>query len=364
MKEWIHKNTIEYIGNILEQIDSQFNSPAFIEKAIAGLDKLELKDRIKHVISALHQFFPADFAATAKVLRAVPGIWNPPDEKWAYFAAWPLIDYVGVHGLDDPANALPILKDLTPLFSAEFAIRPFIEKYWEQTKAFLSDMLQSPNEHHRRLVSEGTRPRLPWGSVLRELVRDPSPVVPFLNALLDDESLYVRKSVANHLNDISKDNPEQALDIAEEWLSNARKGDYRRWIVNKGLRSLIKAGHERAFSVLGYSNADSIIVECVKGPDTVPPQGRAVFKGCVLNTSDKSAHFVLDYIIHYKKANGSTSPKVFKLKDVTLAPGKNYCFTVTKYFNNMTTRKHYSGEHYFELQINGQPRGKHMFILQ
>lgn len=363
MKEWINKNTVDYIGRVISLIDSNFKRRAFIQKSTDGLDELELKDRIQHLISALHVHLPSDFIKSAEILQAVPAVWNPPDEKWAYFAAWPLIDYVGIHGIDNPDYAFPVLKELTPLFSAEFAIRPFIERHWEKTNAFLCEMVNSSNEHHRRLVSEGTRPRLPWGRVLQRFVQDPSPAIPFLNALVDDTSLYVRKSVANHLNDISKDNPECALKIAKEWLTKAREGDYRKWVVNKGVRSLIKAGYGPAFNLLGYSDASVISVVNIDVPVFVPEEGSAVFKGSVLNESKDTAFFVLDYIIHYKKANGSTSPKVFKLKDLSLAPGERYYFSATKHFNTMTTRKHYPGEHFFELQINGKPMGKHAFLL-
>ncbi len=215
--------------------------------ATSGLSSLELKARVSHVADALAATLPADFGDAASVIRRTVG--SPGFDGWIVF---PVNDWVARAGIDDPDTALPLLGELTALWSAEFAIRPFIEGHPQRTFEQFDLWIESPDQHRRRLVSEGSRPRLPWGRQLRAFIADPTPTIALLDRLVDDPSAYVRKSVANHLNDISKDHPGLALETAERWIREEPDSDRRRWIVSHGLRSLVKAGDPAALKLLGY----------------------------------------------------------------------------------------------------------------
>ena len=205
MKDGLGAEAVDRIQRGLSAALPGFEGAAFSAAALDGLEKLELKKRVRHLIEVLRDFLPSDFSDAAAVLSNLKTHWHrgDPGDPLRGFAAWPLIDYVGVHGLENPEVALPLLRELTPLFSAEFAIRPFLLRHTSVTLSFLQRWALDPDDQVRRLVSEGTRPRLPWGMRLKPFMRDPDPVLDLLEVLKDDPSRYVQRSVANNLNDIS-----------------------------------------------------------------------------------------------------------------------------------------------------------------
>jgi 3-methyladenine DNA glycosylase AlkC len=209
-----------------------------------ALEPLELLARVGELAGRLSRALPGTFPAAAEVLRRC--LDSPSFTGWMTV---PCSTFVARQGLDDPELALPLLAGLTPRWSSEWAVRPFIVRHPALAYDHLRGWTADDDEHVRRLASEGTRPRLPWAPRLRALVEDPTPNVPLLDALADDASAYVRRSVANHLNDISKDHPALALDLARRWLSR----DGAAWTARHGIRTLIKRGDPRALELAGVT---------------------------------------------------------------------------------------------------------------
>lgn len=364
MKENLGRNAVVYIAQVLSESISDFDKDFFIKDALTGLDDLELKQRVNHLIKVLAIYLPDDFEHTAEVLKAVKENWHKPEggDNWLSFAAWPLIDYVAEYGTTDPVVALDVLKKLTPLFSSEFAIRTFIDQYFDITYEQLLLWTGDEDEHVRRLASEGIRPRLPWGKQLTQFCDDPTAIFPILERLKDDSSLYVRKSVANNLNDISKDNPEQVIALCLRWYENAAED--RLWIIRHALRTLIKSGHPEVFPLLGYTSKPKVMLENVGLDRAVIELGdTAAITVDLISRSSKTQKMVVDYQVHHVKANGKTTAKVFKWKNITLKPNQTLRLVKKHSFKPISTRKYYSGTHQIELLINGQPHGKKDFEL-
>jgi len=217
----------------------------------------------------------------------------------------------------------------------------------------LQEWGKDENFHVRRLVSEGTRTRLPWGMRLHFLIEDPSPVIPLLEMLKDDPELYVRRSVANNLNDLTKDHPDMVLDLLEEW--NEGASENTKWVISHALRGLAKAGNLRALALLGYGEPLVEIHDFEVSPDEDLKLGDKLHINFRLRSADfQPQNLMIDYIIHHVKANGSTSPKVFKLAKKTLGAFEEVNIQKNHHFKPVTTRVYYPGTHTIELQINGQ----------
>ncbi|MBK6757546.1 MAG: DNA alkylation repair protein [Moraxellaceae bacterium] len=253
LKERLADDAIAQIACVFSKIKPNFASQDFIHQAQSGIHKLELKARVYYLIDVLAQYLPSDFAQTALLLQQVPQHWSAYNTQDNYsFAAWPIIDYVAVYGLNHPDLALQTLKILTPLFTAEFAIRPFLQHHFDLTYGYLQAWAKDENHHVRRLASEGCRPRLPWGQRVPYLMSNHQQIMTILEQFKDDSSDYVQRSVANNLNDISKDYPEKVIGVAQRWLAN-EPTVHRQWIIKHATRGLVKAGHSDALALLGYS---------------------------------------------------------------------------------------------------------------
>ncbi|PCK08684.1 MAG: DNA alkylation repair protein [Alteromonadaceae bacterium] len=366
MKENLNENTLVRIADNLSKV-LDFDTNAFVSHAIKGLEGQELKQRITHIITIMHAFLPSDFAQTAKSFCALAEVWDrgDPDDKFRGFAVWPVIDYVGIYGIDEPELALLALEKLTHLFSAEFAIRPFIEQHPKITFEFLNQWLSHPDEHVRRLVSEGTRPRLPWAGQLKDFIVDPTPVIPLLAALRHDNSQYVKRSVANHLNDIGKDHPEKLIDICAEWQEQDTGSSD--WVIKHATRSLVKSGHPQVFRLLGYSNKPKVSISHFKAtPDVLSLANslneRLEFSFELESDANKQS-FVLDYAVHFTKANGKTAAKVFKFGNYQLDKGERLSLNKSHSFKPISTRKYYPGEHILALHINGEEQLRCQFTV-
>lgn len=359
MKEGLGASAVERIAESLARTLSTFPKEEFITAALQGIQPLELKARMRHIMRVLHRYLPSDFGAAAPLLIQLKSHWiaGDPRDSYAAFAAWPVIDYVGEYGLDDPTTSLAVLRELTPLFSAEFAVRPFLIQYPEQTLQTLAGWCSDPDEHVRRLVSEGTRPRLPWGQQLPQFISDPSPLFGLLERLKEDDSAYVRRSVANNLNDISKDHPAAVIARCREWKNSA-------WIVRHATRTLVKAGYPAVFELLGYTPNPHINVQALRIAPAAIRLGESIeFTVQLQSTHSAPQSMVIDYAVHHVKANGQTRPKVFKGKTLTLAGGETGVVKKTHRFKPITTRAYYSGEHLLEILVNGRAVARTPFIL-
>ncbi len=364
MKDGLGTQAIKRIANAFSRADNNFPTAEFRQRAHNGLEHLELKARVHHIIATLHAVLPTDFEQNATLFFAVKQHWDHGDSSDPLngFAAWPVIDYIASHGLNHPQLALALLKHLTPLFSAEFALRPFLLHHFTVSYAQLQQWLHDDDARVRRLVSEGTRPRLPWGQQLPPFIRDPAPVLALLEELKDDSSDYVRRSVANNLNDIAKDHPEIVIQTCQRWQKNTSKE--RNWIIRHACRSLIKAGHPGSFALLGHSAAPKLAPAEIAVHTTQLRIGESLrFSVTLHSRASEPQSLVLDYTLHYMKANGQTKPKVFKLRRFILAPGATITLTHQRSFKPITTRRYYPGQHALEVMINGIAAGKQPFLL-
>lgn len=268
---------------------------------------------------------------------------------------WVHTTIVGRHGLEDPRTSLHVLHSLTQCFTAEFDVRPFLRADPAGTLETLTHWVHDPSPHVRRLTSEGTRPRLPWGQRL-DLWRDHSPAVThILTSLRDDPTAYVRRSVANHLNDLTKDHPEEVVAICADWLSGAPPAT-RVDLVRHALRSLVKAGHEGALAVLGVHHGAPAQAVLQPLPAMLHVGDKLPIRVHLTNPTDGPLSYVVDVVVHYVKAKGRRSPKVFKLGRADLPGGADRVLRTTLSFQPVSTRTLYAGVHRIEVQVNGTVR--------
>lgn len=362
LKDSIGPKAVQHIAKCLKEIHPNFDTVGFTQTANTDLAQLELKARVHHIIKALHDYLPGNFEQAAQILNQVKHhqqAQHTPAIK--AFTAWPLIDYVAVYGLQHPEIALETLARLTGLFSAEFAIRPFIQQHYDLTYQHLQHWCNSSDYHLRRLVSEGTRPRLPWGSQLPKFIADPSPIFPLLEKLNNDCEDYVRRSVANNLNDISKDHPERVLLTSEQWLKEP--STEKTWIIRHATRTLVKKGDPRAFALFGYTESPQINVELKIEKPKLTVGEEQTFTLTLTSTGTQNQKLLIDYAIYFKKANGQQNAKVFKLKSLELAASTSLNFSKNHSFAPLTTRRYYAGAHKVEIKINGICFGEASFQL-
>ncbi len=352
----------ERIGEALAQTLPGFDSDAFLADCLAGYDDLELTDRAKHVAAAMAAHLPGD---RGEALRVVTASLGPEDAELTGMEGFfylPHVYFVAEYGLDHFEDAMTAQYELTKRFTAEFSIRAYLEHQTQATLTRLREWTEDPSEHPRRLVSEGTRPRLPWAPRLKGFQADPSPVIELLELLKDDESEYVRRSVANNLNDIAKDHPDLVVEIAERWWADADEN--RRRLIRHGLRTLIKAGDPAALAVLGYGPDSPLDVRSVAvTPDTVAIGGKVSVVAALHNPTDAPISGLIDLRVHFVKASGETSPKVFKGAEIEVAPGDTATVAKTISVKQHSTRTHYPGTHTVELLVNGDARPGAMFEL-
>ncbi len=372
MKNGLAEPAIKRIASALSKVLTSFDEKQFISLSLNNLSQLELKERVQHLIKQLNTVLPANFPQAAQLLIQLIPHWDhgDKDDALSSFAAWPIIDYIAEYGLEYPVESLTALKALTELFSAEFAIRPFIINHHNYCQTQFELWITDDNEHVRRLVSEGTRPRLPWGMQLKQFIEDPSPNLSLLSHLHTDESLYVRRSVANHLNDIAKDNPEVVITICQQWQKTAIQKpdkanmDNSQWVIKHATRSLIKAGDQDAFALLGFTKEPLISLSTIELANKNIALGDTLhFNFNLSSQSNSEQKLVIDFAIHFMKANGKQRAKVFKLKTFTLKAQEKISLSKNHSFKVITTRKYYCGEHFIEILINGKAMKKQSFNL-
>lgn len=350
------------IAAMIAAVHPGFPSEAFVARALEGYDDLELTPRARQIAHALAAHLPPDSEAAIAVLVASLG---PPIrrlEGMESFLYLPHVFFVSEYGLECFEASLEAQYQLTQRFTAEFSIRAFLERYPDETLARLRLWAHDPDVHVRRLVSEGTRPRLPWAQRLRAFQRDPAPVVDLLERLKDDPEPYVRRSVANNLNDIAKDHPDVVVEVARRWLDGASSD--RCALVAHGLRTLVKAGHPEALAVLGFASDTTFVVERLTvAPDAVAVGGKVRVEVDVRNPHDEVKPVVVDLRVHFVKSDGSLRPKVFKGATLDLDPGATRRVRKTVSLAQHSTRTHYPGRHHVEALVNGSPMGRAEFVV-
>lgn len=339
----------------LAAVRPDFPVDAFLADALAGYDALELMARGRKLADALRAHLPADYEEAVDALLASLGPRLPTGDGngMAPFFYMPHVFFVARHGLDHFEASMKAQYELTQRFTAEFSIRPFIERYPDATLARLATWTGDASPHVRRLVSEGTRPRLPWAPRLRAFQKDPRPVLALLERLKDDPELYVRRSVANNLNDIGKDHPDVLVAVARRWLRGA--SPERRRLVTHALRTALKRGEPGALAALGYgAGAKASVANASVAPARARIGGKVVVAFDVVNAGARRARVLADFRVHFVKASGATSPKVFKLKALDLPPGGRARVNKTVSLAQHTTRRHYPGAHRVDALLNGR----------
>jgi len=363
MKDGLDVRALERIAGALGAAWPAFDKAGFVAAAAPGLDDLELKGRVCHIIEVMNGFLPAEYPAALKIVTRAAGKFprGRAGDSMAGFAAWPLVDWVPVYGRDHFDSSLRALKDLTSLFSAEFAVRPFLMADTERALGHLRSWLDDPSEHVRRLVSEGTRPRLPWGGRLPVFIKDPDPVIKLLTALRDDPSEFVRRSVANNLNDIAKDHPATVVELCRHWQKDAP--EERRRLIRHGLRTLVKQGDRGALEVLGYTVDPEVDATLKLAQKSLQIGGSLEFEVFLKSRASGPQKLVVDYVVHHVRANGQTTPKVFKLRILTLVPGESIHLVKKHSFAPRSVRRYYPGAHALELQVGGRTLARRSFVM-
>jgi 3-methyladenine DNA glycosylase AlkC len=353
--EYAHKLSAAY---------PDFPAEPFIAEIAPKIDALELVGRVQLIAAGLRKYLPPAYPDALERLLAILGDPLPDDGGMFNAGSWvyPIATFVQEYGLDDFDASVRGLYEVTKRFTSEFAIRPYLVRYTEPMLRHLHRWAEDPNPHVRRLVSEGSRPRLPWGKQLTMFIADPTPTLALLEKLKDDPSAYVRKSVANHLNDITKDHPARVIETAARWYADG--GDDRRWIVRHALRTLVKKGDAAALAILGYGGADGLSGALAIQPAHLTVPGVLKLNATLTNTGDLAVEAVVDFCVHFVRANGGTGGKVFKWTTLTLAPGETRALAKTLPLRPVTTRMLYSGLHRVVLQVNGAALAETAFELQ
>lgn len=342
------------IAWMIASVHHQFPRDAFVQHALRRYESLNLMQRGKKIAASLHEFLPPEYPKAIEILLASVGSRESvaASKDLSPFLYMPHLQFVAEYGLDFFDESMHALHELTEFFTAEFSIRPFLEKHPERTIALLKEWTRAENHHVRRLVSEGTRPRLPWATHLTVFQDDPTPTLELLDLLKDDPEPYVRRSVANHLNDIGKDHPALLIKTARRWLINA--GDDRRALVREALRTAMKRGDTEALSLFGFGAAPIV---SVKNRRVAPKEiciGQSVEIQCVVeNGADRVQQIRADLRVHYVKANGQSRPKVFLWSRFDLPHGESKALRKTLNVVQRTTRALYPGRHVVEIVLNG-----------
>ena len=354
LKKFYNQALITRLGRSVEAVHPTFPVEDFVTEVLTDFESLELVPRARKIAAGLTRFLPEAYPEAVEILLASMG---PKLEDTESFGMEPFFYmphglYVAEHGLEFFELSMNACYELTQRFSAEFCIRPFLDKYPEASLEQLEQWTRDPSPHVRRLVSEGTRPRLPWAPRLRVFGNDPEIILHLLDLLKDDSSLYVRRSVANHLNDIGKDHPDLLAATARRWNRNA--SEERRWVVRHALRSAVKRGDAAALEILGYGAKPQIVLERTEVTPAEARIGQSVIVSFTVASRAKTTqNLMVDFRIHYIKANGESRPKVFKLKALELPPGDSQNLRKKVSVANMTTRKHYPGTHLVDVVLNG-----------
>jgi len=337
----------------IRRVHPGFDMKTFTRGLEKKLAPLELKQRMQAVADHLEAALSLDTPALFAVL--VNALVGDDRQGLRGFAVWPLTEIVARRGLDYFAESMNALEQMTQRFTAEFAIRPFIRHDREKTLRQLHRWCDHPDEHVRRLVSEGSRPFLPWGGNLSELLDSPYQTLDLLEKLHRDPSDYVRLSVANHLNDFSKANAKLVIDTLARWRKAAPRDPNLEKLSRHACRTLLKNGHPAALKLHGFGSGDSLKIESFKLIGSSIRVGEKIaYRLVIRNKSHQLVRVMFDYAIHHRKAKGTLTPKVFKGRVKELAAGEHWEIHGAHSFRQITTRAYHAGEHRFEPRLNGK----------
>ncbi|OLQ74379.1 DNA alkylation repair protein [Photobacterium proteolyticum] len=360
-KDIYSKSFYEEFSQILAQTlpvfdKEEFNTLIFND----AFAELELKERMTHTATVLHHFLPADFGDAAETIKQIIDNLRSAGirEKSIEYMFFP--EYIAMYGIDDYENSIAALEYVTQFTSCEFAVRPYIVKYQDKMLKQMLSWSTHDNNKVRRLASEGARPRLPWAMALPSLKKDPNPIGPILDNLKNDSCEVVRRSAANNLNDISKDNPEFVISRAKEWLGSSKETDA---LIKHACRTLLKQGNPDVLQIFGFDSTDIELFDFRVTTPAVQIGDQLEFTFSLLNRGVSPTMLRLEYGLYYKKHNGDLSRKVFKISERELEPGRIYDIKRKQSFKPITTRKLYIGTHQVSIILNGKENKRVEFEL-
>lgn len=361
LREAIRPTTIIELAERIQAAYPAFDTDNFTDAIVPHLADLTLSERLALVTETLTQYLPQDFTQAATILIDSLGdeLDSEADDPTAKeyesnrgFIVVALGNFIAAHGLDHFDVSMHALYEMTKRFSSEGPIRDFIIHDEARTLALYAEWVNDPNVHVRRLVSESTRPRLPWARQLKGFIENPRPVIELLAQLKNDSRLYVRRSVANNLNDIAKDHPDVVVETLRDWQDDS---PHMAWLTKHALRTLIKAGHPDALDLLGFSQNVEVVVEAFHLEQEILVLGESLRLQVQLSTeSAKLQNLMIDYVVYHMKANGTLKPKVFKWTQKQLTQGEPLILQKGHAIKPISTRKYYAGQHEVHLQINGK----------
>jgi len=366
-KNFFNRDVIAEMARHIALHEPRFDAQKFTALASDGLDDLELKERSAQITRALTATLPSDFPRATRALVASLRT-NPPDESTEWnpsdiglhgWAVMPMADYIAEHGQPQLATSLEALREMTKRFSSEFAIRPFLHSQPEEALAIIRTWVGDPNHHVRRLVSEGTRPRLPWGMGLPRFVKDPTPILPLLESLKSDTSEYVRRSVANNLNDIAKDHPHIVAEIAERWLGVSQETNR---LVRHACRTLLKRGDPAVLAIFGLSKLPLRKIQLILTQPIAHIGEKLEFTFTASLARKARASLRIEYAIDFVRPSGRPSRKVFQVESAPLV-GTEIEFTRRHDFQDRSIRVHHPGDHTLTVIVNGHPVASRTFLL-
>ncbi|TAG09324.1 MAG: hypothetical protein EAZ42_07310 [Verrucomicrobia bacterium] len=351
------------IGQAIQRVDGNFQLANYLRGLEKELEPIELKARVGVIARRIREShsgsIPELFSTLAKTLAA-----DADDQNGlSGFLVWPLTDVVACHGLDHFEPSMAALGEMTSRFTAEFAIRPFLVRERERTMRQLEKWCEHPNAHLRRLVSEGSRPLLPWGERLDEMMDDPNLTIGLLNRLYQDPSDYVRLSVSNHLNDMSKRHPDWVIDQLVRWRDSGAGGPLHQRLERHACRTMIKRGLPRALTFLGYPVGETFEVDLELVSREVKIGDALSFRIQIRHHAARPLRVMWDYAIFHRNARGTHAPKIFKGRSREIAPGEPWQIEARHSFRPVTTRVYHAGEHYLALVVNGKPFPQQAFLL-
>ncbi len=355
LKDMFNKNFYQRLAVEFNKADKHFHIDNFVKDVTKGLDALSLNQRLRNTTVVLKKHLPDDYKKSIDILyKVVP-------QFSSHYTSLLFPDFVGQYGHDDFNLSMDALKYLTQLGSSEFAIREFLKRDFAKTLKVMNKWAEDKNHHVRRLASEGSRSRLPWSFNLDEVIKNPSVTKSILDKLKADKELYVKKSVANHLNDFSKHHADYMLSVIKSW---GKTNIHTSWIIKHASRTLIKKGHPESLAVFNFEKNVKVDIKNFKlNKSKIKLGDTLVFDFDIVSEKTTPQKLVIDYAIHYSKKSGEAFPKTFKLKEVELKPKQTIHISKSQRFLDFTTRKHYSGKHLIEIKINGKVMEKKSFDL-
>ena len=361
MDELIDPALVRRLRRALDGVPAAADGRA-LEEAESAVVGRKLRERVDLVRDAMLDDLPDDFTTTEQIAR---GLLEQTD--FTGWMIWPASEWVARRGLDSGSEsdfdaAMGLMVELTVRLSSEFAVRDLLAARPERGVQIMQTWTQHPDEHVRRLASEGSRAYLPWGRRVPWLITHPGATGAILDALYRDDSEYVRRSVANHLNDLSRVDPEVVTRRAAQWAG--RPDSHTPWVLRHGLRTLVKKADPAALALVGFTGTDLHVGRPSLPAPSVTWNGSLSFTATVTNNGESAAHVAIDYSIGFRRANGSTSPKTFKLTSRRLAPGESVVVDKTHSFRPITTRAYYAGEHFVTVQANGVVSERTPFSLE